>query len=150
MQWRKVLSVRSLWHNKTHSDKQSLPLKHFVESKMGCIFLEYVWEEMISIWNAEVLSTIVEKDSSRHAWEDGGKKHLRLLHSIWSALRKWSWAGEVAQQLRSLATLAEDLGLIPSTYWVAQQHSLTPVPGDLITASSLHGHQAWMHAQTFV
>lgn len=63
-----------------HSDKQSLPWKHFVESKMVCILLEWFWEEIISIWNVEALGSIVEHDHSLQAWEDGNEKHLGLLY----------------------------------------------------------------------
>ena len=32
------------------------------------------------------------------------------------------WAGEVAQRLRALAALPEDLGSVPSTHMVAPDH----------------------------
>lgn len=38
-------------------------------------------------------------------------------------------AGETAQQLRTLAVLAEVLGSVPSIYMVAHSHTLTLVPG---------------------
>jgi hypothetical protein len=45
------------------------------------------------------------------------------------------WAGEMAQQLKALAALSEDLCLIPSTYLIAHNY-LSPVPGDLMSSYS--------------
>ena len=45
-------------------------------------------------------------------------------------------AGEIAQWLRTLATLPEDLGLIAGTTG-SLQVTVTPVPGDLMPSSGL-------------
>jgi hypothetical protein len=46
---------------------------------------------------------------------------LKVLYIIESFVVKnvFIWAGEMAQQLRALAALAEDLGSIPSTHTAA-------------------------------
>lgn len=52
---------------------------------------------------------------------------------------------EMVQLLGGLTTPAEDLGTIPSTYIVADNHLLTTLgPGDLIPSSVLHVHQVHM------
>jgi hypothetical protein len=38
----------------------------------------------------------------------------------------------MAQQLKALTVLSEDLGSIPSTYMAAHKLSVIPVPGNLI------------------
>jgi hypothetical protein len=43
-------------------------------------------------------------------------------------------AGELAQ-----LAVAENLGSAPSTHMVAHNHPMTPVPGDLMPSSGLHG-----------
>lgn len=43
-------------------------------------------------------------------------------------------AKEIAQSLRALTAIPEDLGSVPSTYMA------TPVPGDLSPFSVLRGH----------
>lgn len=53
------------------------------------------------------------------------------------------WVGEMSQQLRALAPLAEDPGLIPRTHMVVQNHLKTTIPGDLKPSSDFLGHQAY-------
>lgn len=49
---------------------------------------------------------------------------------------------EMAQLLGGLTTPAEDLGTVPSTHIVADNHLLTTLgPGDRIPSSVLHVHQ---------
>lgn len=58
----------------------------------------------------------------------------------------------MAEQLRTLANPAEELGLGPSIRMAAYNH-LTPVSGDLIPSSGLQGHQAYRqaaHIHTFM
>ena len=54
---------------------------------------------------------------------------------------KTTWCpGEMAQWLRRLVVLPEDLGLIPSTHVVAQNH-LSSGPGDPAPSSVLQRQQ---------
>lgn len=48
--------------------------------------------------------------------------------------------GEVVQQLRAPAVLADDPGSSPSTHMVAHKPSVTPVPKHLTSSPSSHGH----------
>lgn len=50
--------------------------------------------------------------------------------------REQVWTGEIAQQLRVLATFADGLGLIPTTM-EAHFFFLTPVPEDPAPSSGL-------------
>lgn len=45
----------------------------------------------------------------------------------------------MAQHLRALAALSQDLGLIPSTPVVGSQPTRTSVPGDPLPSSDLYG-----------
>lgn len=53
-------------------------------------------------------------------------------------------AREVSNQLRPLADLLGDLGLVPSTHMVPPHNSqaVAPIPGDLALSSGLCGWQA--------
>jgi hypothetical protein len=45
----------------------------------------------------------------------------------------------MAQWLKPLAALPEDLGSISSTHMMAHNHPITPVPGDPTPSSGVHG-----------
>ena len=47
-------------------------------------------------------------------------------------------AEEMAQWFKALATLAEDLSLIPSIHMVAHNHLQLPIPGDPMPLSHTH------------
>lgn len=49
--------------------------------------------------------------------------------------------GELGQGLRALASLSEDLGFGSQHPHGGSQLSVTPVPGDLMASSDLHGYQ---------
>lgn len=51
------------------------------------------------------------------------------------------WTEEMAQQIRTVISLPEDLGQIPRTHIVAR-NCLTLGPGDPIPFSGLHGYQS--------
>jgi hypothetical protein len=53
--------------------------------------------------------------------------------------KELSESGEMAQQVKALAVLSEDPGLIDSTCMAG---TVNPVPGHLVLASGLQGHQA--------
>ena len=59
-------------------------------------------------------------------------------------LTKWKMDGEMAQPLRALAALAEDLGQIPCTHMVVYNQLDPPFPGDLMPSSGLYMHQTCM------
>jgi hypothetical protein len=65
-----------------------------------------------------------------------GEAETRRLQIDGHAVRKRlsresvSGTGEMAQQLRALAALPEDPGLIPSTHTAAHKASISPVLGD--------------------
>jgi hypothetical protein len=50
-----------------------------------------------------------------------------LTHTILE--KEKNQATEMPQWLRAVTALPEDLGLIPSTYMVAHNHSCTSIPG---------------------
>jgi hypothetical protein len=62
-------------------------------------------------------------------------------------------AGEMAYQSRTLATLLEDLSLIPSTYIEWLTISCPRVPGDRMPSSgfcrNLHANSSQMEEQTY-
>lgn len=59
-------------------------------------------------------------------------------------LKKKELGLEGASVVKSTDYFPQDPDSIPSTHIMAQQPSLTPAPGDLMTSSSLQGHQAHM------
>lgn len=71
--------------------------------------------------------------------------HVREISPFYSAMPKQiPVAGELVQQLRAHAALTDNLGLITSTYTVAQKQSVTPVPGDMKPYSGFCRHKACM------
>lgn len=54
----------------------------------------------------------------------------------------------MTQQLKALAAFAEDFGFDSQHLLGDSQHSLTPVRGERMTSSGLHGQQVCMHAKT--
>lgn len=67
------------------------------------------------------------------------ENELQLLSFVLSTTFGISEPKEMAQHLRALAALSQDLGLIPSTPIVGPQPPRTSVPGDPLPSSDLYG-----------
>lgn len=75
------------------------------------------------------------------------ENELQLLSFVLSTTFGVSEAKEMAQHLRALAALSQDLGLIPSTSVVGSQPPRTSVPGDPLPSSDLYGQNMSHHCQ---
>lgn len=67
------------------------------------------------------------------------ENELQLLSFVLSTTFGISEAKEMAQHLRALAALSQDLGLIPSTAVVGSQPPRTSVPRDPLPSSDFYG-----------